>query len=295
LPNDTATFRLKLEIASGIADAAAGLLHLEGAEGVEVRGEGELPPPDVAPPAPGKVELIGYFATEAQAGAARATLKERLGIDAGTPQPVPAEAWEESWKRHFHPVRLGDLVIVPPWDTGASNTGGPRLVLEPGMAFGTGTHATTALCLRALQRWLAGHRGASVLDVGTGSGILALAAARLGAGRVVGTDNDPIALRVAEENAGRNGLQDRVVLGTQPLADLEGKFDLVLANILCNTLIELAGALSARLARGGRLVLSGILVEQAAVVAAAFAPALVVVARESEGDWMLLELQAAGA
>jgi ribosomal protein L11 methyltransferase len=283
-----------LGIAAGQADAAAGLLHLAGAEGVEVRGEGELPPPGVAPLTAGEVELIAYFNRKEQADSALATLRLRVDLGAQAVEPVPAEAWEESWKRHFHPVRLGDLVVVPPWDAGPATEGGIRLVLEPGMAFGTGTHATTALCLRALQRWLVGHPRSSVLDVGTGSGILALAAALRGAGRVAATDNDPIAVRVAEENAVRNALQGRVAFGTARLEDLEEKFDLVLANILCNTLVELAGALSGCLARGGRLVLSGILVEQAAEVAAAFAPALVEVARESEGDWMLLELQASG-
>jgi ribosomal protein L11 methyltransferase len=296
LPED-ATFRLRFEIDAGEADAAAGLLHLCDAGGVEVRGEGELPPPGVAPVAAGRIELIGYFPTVAQAEVARGALRERLAVDAVV-ESVAAEAWEESWKQHFRPVRLGELIVAPPWDTGPAGDGCARLILEPGMAFGTGTHATTALCLRALQRWLAGRpgsgAGSSVLDVGTGSGILALAAAMLGAGRIAATDNDPVAIRVAGENALRNGLEGRVAFGTQPLEDLEAKFDLVLANILCNTLIELAGPLSARLARGGRLVLSGILVEQAAEVAAAFAPMLVAVACESEGEWMLLELRTAG-
>ena len=130
--------------------------------------------------------------------------------------------------------------------------------------------------------------------MGPASGILALAAALLGAGRVAATDDRSDRSRVAEENAQRNSLKGRVAFGLAGLEEPGEKFDLVLANILCNTLVELAGVLSGRLARGGRLVLSGILVEQAAVVAAAYAPTLVEVARESEGDWMLLELQASG-
>jgi ribosomal protein L11 methyltransferase len=289
-----ASFRLRFEIAAAEADAAAGLLHLGGAAGVEVRGEGELPPPGLAPVASGRVELLGYFAAEELAEAARVAMEQRFATRADL-TPVAAEAWEESWKQHFHPVRLGELVVAPPWDRSEAEGGRTRLELEPGMAFGTGSHATTALCLRALQRWLTGHPGSSVLDVGTGSGILALAAAKLGAGRIVATDNDPIALRVAGENSARNDLAGRIDFDARGLEALEEKFDLVLANILCNTLVELAGPLSARLARGGRLVLSGILVEQASVVAAAYAPVLVEVARESEGEWMALELQASGA
>jgi ribosomal protein L11 methyltransferase len=285
------TFRLSVTLDASVADAAAGLLHIVGAAGVEVRGEGELPPPGVIATPAGRVELIGFFDTGEQTNAARLVIHDRLGASA-TVEAIPEEEWGESWKRHFRPVRFGDLVVVPPWEVQAVPAGCLGLVLEPGMAFGTGSHETTALCVRALQRWLGRHPGSSVLDVGTGSGILALAAALLGAGRIVATDNDPGALEVARENAKRAGLEDRVAFRADPVGELEEQFDLVLANILCNTLAELAGPLSGRLAAAGRLVLSGILAEQAAVVAAAYAPAVVEVSRESEGEWMLLELEA---
>jgi ribosomal protein L11 methyltransferase len=164
------------------------------------------------------------------------------------------------------------------------------------MAFGTGTHPTTALCLAAISEAVTARPGLSVLDVGTGSGLLAIAARKLGAGRTVAVDVDPVAVRVAGENAARNGVA--LELSGAPAGEVRGAFDLVVANILANTLVELAPALDARLAPGGTLVLSGILAPQADEVRAAH------VARglrpappreRREGEWVALVLEKAAA
>jgi ribosomal protein L11 methyltransferase len=242
----------------------------------------------LGPVVAGRAVLRGICAAPAGAEAARSLLVQRLGAS-GVVEEVREELWAESWKKHFHPMRIGRLHVVPPWIDEATPPGAQRLVLEPGMAFGTGSHATTSLCLGALDRLLLARSGASVFDVGTGSGILAIAAAKLGAGRILATDDDPIAVRTALENAGRNGVGEAIELaaaGQEP----EGRFDIVVANILANTLVALAPFLRDRVLPGGTLLLSGLLSGQADEVAAAFMP-LRELPREREGDWMLLGFQ----
>jgi ribosomal protein L11 methyltransferase len=164
------------------------------------------------------------------------------------------------------------------------------VVLDPGMAFGTGTHPTTALCLAALDAFLRERPGASVFDVGTGSGLLAIAAAKLGAGRVVGSDDDPVALRVARENAERNGVE--IELSQAGVGQVRGPFDLVVANILANTLVALAPQVAAQVAPGGTLFLSGILAQQQGEVRAAYrARGLRPAQGRREGEWSLLALR----
>jgi ribosomal protein L11 methyltransferase len=168
--------------------------------------------------------------------------------------------------------------------------GSAEVVLDPGMAFGTGTHATTSLCLGAIDDFLARRPGASMLDVGTGSGLLAIAARKLGAGRVAANDNDPVAVAVAAENAARNGAD--LELTGEPPAAIPGRFDLVVANILANVLVELAPELAGRMAPGGELVLAGILVPQEEEVRAPFAAqGLLPLPGERRGEWSLLRFR----
>jgi ribosomal protein L11 methyltransferase len=167
-----------------------------------------------------------------------------------------------------------------------------EVVLDPGMAFGTGSHATTALCLAALSDLLGDRPGAAVLDVGTGSGLLAIAARKLGAGRVAANDNDPVAVEVARENAARNGVA--LELTSAPVGAIAGRFDVVVANILANVLVALAPELAAKVAPGGVLLLSGILGSQEeevrrAAVAAGLSP--VPGGDRREGEWSLLALE----
>ncbi len=176
---------------------------------------------------------------------------------------VIGDAWRDEWKRHFEPFRLcGAVVVRPPWREYELAPGEQVLVLEPGRAFGTGLHETTSLVAEVLaEEVLAGKR---VLDVGCGSGILALAAIKLGAASARAVDVDPDAVLVTRENAERNGLSLEIEVDQTPADALPGLYPLVLANIESKMLVELAPALVARVAPGGLLVMSGILAREVA-------------------------------
>lgn len=192
----------------------------------------------------------------------------------GTPviSSVRQEDWAEGWKQNFQPFTVGRLLIRPSWIAPPENHRGPVMELDPGMAFGTGTHATTRLCLEALVQELERYRGhAEVLDVGTGSGILAIAAAKLGATRVLGCDIEAESCRIAGENAALNQVAEQIEISGQPLEQLTGTYQIVLANILAEENLRLADALVARLAAPGSLILSGILEEKQATILQGFA------------------------
>ncbi len=195
---------------------------------------------------------------------------ESLTFAVGSPEPDID--WAQSWKQHFSSFQIGRRLIVhPSWEEPDVGEAQVAIEIDPGMAFGTGTHATTRLCLEALAELL-DHSVAPLrmLDVGTGSGILAIGAAALGCVGVVGNDIDPSACGVARGNVARNRLQDKVAITTEPLEDIEGSFDLVVANILAEENIRLKEALIRRLVPGGWLILSGILKEKESIVSAAF-------------------------
>ena len=201
--------------------------------------------------------------------------------------------WAEAWKAHFPVMRIGRrIVIKPTWRDHAPQPGDVILDLDPGMAFGTGLHPTTRLCLAGVEsaadRGLVG--GARVLDVGCGSGILAIAAARLGAASVFGVDTDPIAVEATIANAARNDLAGRIAARAGSLPSGGEAFDLVLANLIASVLIALAAALRDELRPGGTLLSSGIFEDREADVRAAFEVAgLAVTARTVEGEWVALE------
>jgi ribosomal protein L11 methyltransferase len=278
---------LTLAIRADLSDAAAGLLHRYGASGVELRDADSLPPPGVAALESGRAEVRGYFESASTAEDAAEELRLVLGVEPDL-EELPVEDWTASWKQHFRPVRRGRVLVVAPWMREPAPAGAVRVVIEPGLAFGTGDHPTTGMCLEALDVFLQREPGAAVLDVGTGSGILAIAARKLGAGLAVGTDNDPVALRVARENATVNG----TVIDLRSEIPEAVEFDLVLANILSNTLVELAPRLVRAVAPGGRLVLSGILEAQTAEIEAAYRPLLKAGPSTVEGEWVCLEFEA---
>lgn len=201
--------------------------------------------------------------------------------------------WAHAWKAHFPVLRLGRrLVIKPTWRRHRRRSGDVVLALDPGMAFGTGLHPTTRLCLAGIERWAdAGLvEGASVLDVGCGSGILLIAAGLFGGDPLVGIDTDPIAVEASAANAARNHFAVEVRQGTLP--SRSGPFDLVAANLIASLLIALAGELAAELRPGGRLLASGIFIDREADVRAALKGAgLRALERTGEGDWVALEFE----
>ncbi len=226
---------------------------------------------------------------------------ESLALQFST-QLVEEEGWADRWKEHFKPLRVGSRFIVcPTWEEPHASTGDVVIRIDPGQAFGTGHHETTRLCLEWLDAYdahwsrqrrvttSAGPRPA-LLDVGTGSGILAIGAALLGWPEVVAIDVDPEALQVAAENTALNGLETRIRLISGGVDQVPGRYDVVMANIQALPLINLAAALAERLAPSGHLVLSGILQEQRDMVVAAYqAQRLRLSAERTAGEWCLLE------
>jgi ribosomal protein L11 methyltransferase len=201
--------------------------------------------------------------------------------------------WADAWKAYFPVMRIGRrLVIRPTWRRHRRTRGDVVLALDPGMAFGTGLHPTTRLCLAAVEG-LADRRvlaGARVLDVGCGSGILAIAACKLGAVSALGVDTDPIAIEATIANARRNALVRRISAREGSLPSGAGSFDVVLANLIAGVLVPLAAALRDELRPGGTLLASGIFVDREAEVRGAFeAVGLAVTGRTAEGDWVALE------
>jgi ribosomal protein L11 methyltransferase len=215
----------------------------------------------------------GYLAADEELAARRRKIEEaiwHLGQIWPIPEPtfrvVDDEEWISQWKRTISVLHLTPhLVIKPSWKEYAGKEGEVVLEMDPGLAFGTGLHPTTQLCARALQEYL--RPGMRVLDLGTGTGILALAAAKLGAARVDALDIDATAVTVARRNALANGVAGTVRVREGSLADVSATYDLILVNILTRVIIAMDRAgLAERLAPGARVVVSGVLAEQATEV-----------------------------
>lgn len=200
------------------------------------------------------------------------------------------EDWAQSWKAHFKPLAVGRrLSIVPSWEELPADPQRQQIVLDPGMAFGTGGHETTRLCLECLDSLLPEPPQVPILDLGTGSGILAIAAAKLGARSIDAVDIDPLAVEVAAENCRINGVAEQVRCSTVPLEQLPGGYGVILANILAEELVRMAPDLVSRLIPNGSLVLSGILAEREQFVRDGFAPlSLALEAVLRDGEWRCL-------
>lgn len=237
--------------------------------------------------------LVAYFPDDAElparVAAAAHYAARLLGREPGIAvRPVPAVDWVETWKRQVTATEVAPgIVVAPTWEARAGRPGEVVVRLDPGMAFGTGSHPSTRLCLAALADLAAERRPiGAVLDIGTGSGILAIAAAKLGARRVLAIDTDPVAAGVARANVVQNEVETIVQVETGDVDRVTGEFDLILANILAAPLVSMAPALTARLAPGGAVVLSGLLAEEADGVAAAYeALGLVEARRLREAEW----------
>lgn len=270
------------------------------------------PPHDPFAPVRIRAWLPDNATNQAAAAALRAEL-ERFAAIAGSGlglrgigelvmRSIPAEEWATTWRAEFPVLRIGRIVIRPPWSEHVAEPGEAVVVIDPGQAFGTGLHPTTRLALAGLNRWAdAGllaelpRDGAGIVDVGTGSGILLAAALQLGASHGSGIDIDQLAIDAARGNLERNGLSARatIALGSLPLvaAPLDAAAPLVVANLVAALHIQLAPLLAAAVAPGGRLLASGIFTARAdETIAALSAAGLTLVDRWEEGEWVALEL-----
>jgi ribosomal protein L11 methyltransferase len=239
-----------------------------------------------------------FFRSASSRDAAREALAGDGSVEAA-PIEVPDEDWARRSQNSLKAIDAGGLIIAPPWDipgTGDKAEGRrqkadvPVIIIEPSTGFGTGHHATTRLCLLLLQRL--DVRGARVLDIGTGSGVLALAAWKLGAGDVVAIDNDPDALDNARDNIARNGAAPSIDIIQDDLGGLRiERADIVLANLTGAVLVRYAAELRSLAADGGYFILSGFAPDDVAVIRTAFT-GLTIIAEQTDGDWAALCLRA---
>ncbi len=275
------------EDAERIADALSSL----GAVAVTLQDGADQPlyePPPGETPLWSATRIIGLFLANADIRAITTQLAAKLQMDKLPPwrvSPLEDKDWEREWMGNFHPMRFGKrLWIVPSWHT-APDSDAINILLDPGLAFGTGTHPTTALCLQWLDEHGADHP--KVIDYGCGSGILAVAALKLGAGHVWAVDNDPQALIASRDNAAKNQVTERIdtiAPGRLPQQPVQ----LLLANILAQPLLELAEKFSRLVEPGGHIVLSGILQHQAEDITRHYAAWFDMTPVAQQEEWMRL-------
>ena len=287
------------------AEIVSDILMRLGAAGTQILDRADLPDPakptanwelmdqSVIDAMPTDVQVKAWFDEQAL-NRVIGPLREQLALlaapDMGTLsvtlQGVKEEDWAENWKQYYKPFRIGEhLVIKPTWEGWDKQPGDLIIEIDPGMAFGTGTHETTAMCVGLIEKY---YQAGSLLDVGTGSGILALAAAKLGARGIVAVDIDADAVRVAQENVAHNNLSDAIeVRRGDLLQGLSQKFDFAVANILAPVICMLAGPLKNHLNPQGRFVCSGIISEAEEEVRAALLDAgYTIDETQRKGDWV---------
>jgi ribosomal protein L11 methyltransferase len=271
---EAAWLEVSLTVEGELAEAVAELMARFIPDGVAIESTAISPDPEGEGTPSGPLRVCGYLPIDERLEETRRRLDEGLwylgrirSLPEAEYKPIREVNWVEAWKQHYHPIPIGrKLIIVPAWMEDPSPERIP-IRIDPGMAFGTGTHPTTQLCLELLEDYL--RAGDAVIDVGCGSGILAVTAIKLGAERALGVDIDPQAVPNARENAAANGVGDRLEIGVGSVGEvLAGNYSLrqaplVMANILAPILVHLLEAgLSELVTPGGRLILSGILDEQ---------------------------------
>lgn len=271
-----------VDVPEAEVDDTSGLLFDLGAQGVEERDASTLLKSESA----GTVTLVASFETREDAEQAMRQLPAGARYE-----EVVGDGWRDAWKAFWKPFAVAEGVVVrPPWEPYEAKPGERVLELEPGRAFGTGLHETTRLVSQAIKEHASEVTGKTILDVGCGSGILALVALELGAARAIAIDNDPDVIDVVRENAARNGMADRIEASATPVEALTGQTPIVVANIEARVLIPMAKDLAARVEPGGLLLLSGILVPQKEEVRAAYAD-MELVREPVLGEWVLLALR----
>ena len=290
---------LAVEAPPELAEPLSEMFLRYGHGGVAVEEAGGYNPDEGGPaPKPDRVWVKTYlpFDSEMEEKRSRIDLAVRLISQVGPvseliERALNEEEWGSAWKQHFRPLRVGErMVVVPTWTTYSPRESAVVINLDPGMAFGTGHHPTTRMCMELLEDHVA--PGMTVLDVGCGSAILSIAAARLGAAHVVGLDTDATAADVGAANVGVNGVSGsvRIVHGSLPHADAPvGIFDVAVANISSKVVLELAGELVGALRPEGLIIVSGFLLDDADVIAERLSTAGAAVwQRRDEGDWACL-------
>ena len=248
-----------------------------------------------------KESILAYFPSPSSFSGPKKKIRKYLSSLSQSRGPLSfrwkvlrEENWAEKWKANFKPLHAtARIVIKPPWEEYRKGKEEIVIVIDPGMAFGTGTHPTTQMCLQAMEELIPSFpRPPSLLDFGTGSGILAIAAQKLGAVRTLAVDIDPVAVRCARENAVANRLSRRMEFRTGSAEGLRSRFDIVMANLLPQELLKTASLLARRVSSHGVLVVSGILKGQKKEIAAAFAKEGLAIgsSKENEG-WICLVLK----
>ena len=287
--------RVAVAVPTEAVEAVSYVLVELGSSGI---AEGEWQP-DTPPPA--RTLVQGFFPADRDSGAVLAGLTQHLR-NLATEYPalatcipgsevITSESWQERWKTHFPPLPVGQgLLILPPWEIRPAHSKRQVIEINPSMAFGTGHHATTYTCLEALEA-LCDTYGppARALDLGTGSGILAIALAKLGTPSVWATDSDPTAREEAQKNAEVNGVATAVHISAASLNELPAPFQLVVANLFASTLIAFCPALTQILTHSGHAILSGIQSDQAEAVLKTFnAPDWTLTEHRPKDDWATL-------
>jgi ribosomal protein L11 methyltransferase len=282
--------RVTIAVPAAMVDDAAGMLVAKGAMGCAVAGDNRSAHRHAT------LEVQAYFERLSRArllsirrSMAAAGMLARPAR-AATSRRITDPGWATAWMDRFEPLQVGRrILIVPPWNADVA-TQRLRLIINPGQAFGTGHHPTTYGALATIEKLCATRRFARALDVGTGSGVLAISMRLMGVDAVRAIDIDALALENARANAALNSLDGKIRFASTPLARLRRRFDLIVANILSSTLIGMTSALTRLLARGGRLVLGGIFNREAAAVLDSYAPRLRCVGVRRDRGWTTLVL-----
>ncbi len=295
---------IALSVDGEAAEAVAELLNRYGHQGVSIEQEGIMPElyDDGDAPPPERLTVRAYIPADERAEEAKLKLEVALGhMSLMYPMPHPTytivheQDWAEAWKAHYHPVRLGRrLFIRPRWIEVETQPDDIVIALDPGMAFGTGTHPTTQLCMQALEDLV--QPGIKALDLGCGSGILAITAVKLGAAHVLALDIDPVAVKVTQENIEQNGVAEPITAQEGSLESLvtsARRFDLIVVNILARIIIAMCGEHLGDIVRpGGLAIFSGLTLDQADDVEVALrSTGLEPYHRrqQADGDWVVIE------
>jgi len=264
-----------VETAEEAADLVSSVLLDAGAGGVEITGGSALPAAHdeyrLSTPSSGSVTVKAYYGEDGFDETLRyirdgleslKTAACALGTLSLTVNRIEDTDWNENFKKHFTAFKAaGNIIVKPSWEQYEASPGETVLEIDPGMAFGSGVHETTRMCLELIQKYM--PAGADVLDIGCGSGILGIACAKLGAKKVLALDNDPVSVKVTEENAAANGVSVLTAKRSDLLANAgDGKYDLITANIIADIIIRLNTGAAKYLKPGGVYIMSGIIMDR---------------------------------